>query len=248
MRYTVLAGALALFCVGATAYGAAAVTDVTVKGSRVHLGDVVAGLASEVADLDLGPAPSFRGTRVIGRDEIVRALHEQGIDGVRSVPEAVRVHRRLRTLNAAEVSRIVTSLLQERLPKGTTLGEVRPLPSVVLPDGWTDIYCDLPRPPHRTGPLASAVTLSFFEGDRALWSLSVAVDLLLSKEATVYDVPRGSRVTFMIRRGLVEVSSTGTVTTDADIGSVAPVVVMPSGRSLLARLEDAHTAVMVDTP
>jgi DNA-binding IclR family transcriptional regulator len=90
--------------------------------------------------------------------------------------------------------------------------------------------------------------LSFFEGDRALWSLSVAVDLLLSKEATVYDVPRGSRVTFMIRRGLVEVSSTGTVTTDADIGSVAPVVVMPSGRSLLARLEDAHTAVMVDTP
>jgi flagella basal body P-ring formation protein FlgA len=63
-----------------------------------------------------------------------------------------------------------------------------------------------------------------------------------------YDVPRGSHVTFVIRRGLVEVSSTGTVTADADIGSVTPVVVMPSGRSLPARIEDANTAVMVDTP
>jgi flagella basal body P-ring formation protein FlgA len=90
------------------------------------------------------------------------------------------------------------------------------------------------------------VVLTFFDDDEALWTLSVPVYLALSQEAMAYDVPRGTRVTFVVRRGLVEVRTSGTVTADVDVGSVAPVTVSPSGRSFPARLEDDTTAIMVE--
>jgi hypothetical protein len=226
---------------------AQSIGNVTVMGPRIHLGDVVIGLAPEVAETDLGPAPASTGTRVVTRSEMAEALHTHGIEGSTSLPFAVRVHRKLRVLDAGKISEIVTGALGEKLPRGTLLHAVRASGTVRIPDGWTEVRCDLPHPPHKAGPFASAVSLSFFAAGQALWTMSVPVDLLLTQEAESYDVPRGSHVTFVIRRGLVEVSSSGTVTIDADVGSVAPVVVMPSGRSLPARLEDARTAVMVET-
>jgi hypothetical protein len=238
--------ALALVTLPRHAHGDSTV-NITVLGARVHLGDVVPGLASDVASTDLGPAPASTGTRVVTRAEIEQALHAHGIDGSTTLPAAVRVHRKLRALDAAELSRIVTGALGEKLPRGAFLAGVR-ASHVSVPDGWTEVRCELPHPPHKAGPFASAANVTFFDGGQALWTLSVPVDLTLTAEAETYDVPRGSHVTFVIRRGLVEVSSSGTVTIDTDIGGVAPVVVAPSGRSLPARMEDARTAVMVESP
>ena len=242
-----LAVALALLA-GRSLASPSKIADVTIKGTRVRLGDLVSGLAADIASTDLGPTPRSIGTRIITRGEVVIALHERGVDSTPSLPEAFRVRRQLRVLQASDIDLMVTLGLHEKLPHGTALQLVKSPRTVRVPDGWTDVRCELPRPPHRAGPLSSAVNLSFFDGTEALWALSVPVDLLLSQEATVYDVPRGSHVTFVIRRGLVEVRATGTVTIDADIGSIAPVTVMPSGRSFPARLEDDTTAVMVETP
>ena len=82
----------------------------------------------------------------------------------------------------------------------------------------------------------------------ALWRLSVPLELNLSQEATVYDVTRGSRVTLVIRRGLIEVSSVGTAGADADVGDLVPVILTPSGRTLSARLEDKDHAALVGAP
>jgi hypothetical protein len=224
------------------------IASVTVKGGRLHVGDLVAGLTEDAASVDLGPTPSSTGTRVVTREDISRALRDRGVDVPGTLPEAIRVRRQLRSLDAAELTRMVTDGLAEKLTRGASLQGVRPARTVSVPDGWTEVRYELPRPPHRTGALVSAVTLSFFEGSHPLWTLVVPVDLMLAQDATLFDVPRGSHVTFVIRRGLVEVSSSGTVTVDADIGGVAPVTVMPSGRSIPARLEDASTAVMVDVP
>ena len=58
----------------ASAAAAAPGVNVTVKGTRVHLGDLVVGLAPEVAGVDMGPSPASTGTRVITHDEISQAL------------------------------------------------------------------------------------------------------------------------------------------------------------------------------
>src|ERR1700677_2447016 len=92
----------------ASAAVAAPGVNVTVKGTRVHLGDLVVGLAPEVAGVDMGPSPASTGTRVITHDEIAEALHDHGIDGSTTLPSAVRVHRKLKTLDAAAIGRIVS--------------------------------------------------------------------------------------------------------------------------------------------
>lgn len=224
------------------------VTEVTVKGARVRVGDLVSGLPAEAATADLGATPAYTGTRVITRAEVTAAMHERGVDSGGALPDAFRVRRQLRVLSASDIAQLVTDAVESKLPRGVRLSAVKAPQTARIPDGWTDVRADLPRPPHRVGSVSSAVTLSFFEGQQALWVLSIPVDLTLSQEATPYDVPRGTHVTFVIRRGLIEVRSAGTVTIDADVGSVAPVTVMPSGRSLPARLEDSTTAVMLDTP
>jgi hypothetical protein len=248
MRKSLLVVLLLVAAVQGQALAAPSVVNVTVKGARVHLGDVLAGLDAAVANVDMGPSPASSGTRIVTRDEIAQALHEHGIDGSTTLPSAVRVHRKLRMLDAAEIGRVVGEGLEAHPARGTTLAGVRAPKTTPVPDGWTDVRCDLPHPPHKAGPFASAVTITWFDGTQALWTVNVPVDLVLSDEAAVYDVPRGSHVNFVIRRGLIEVTAKGTTTTDADIGGVAPVLVMPSGRSLPARLEDAQTAVMLETP
>jgi hypothetical protein len=92
------------------------------------------------------------------------------------------------------------------------------------------------------------VHVSFMERAQLLCALSVPVDLLLSPEAAIFDLTRGARVVLMVRHGLVEVTVSGaTAAADADVGSLVPVVLHPSGRVLSARLEDREHAV-VETP
>jgi hypothetical protein len=218
-----------------------------VASSRVYLGALVSGLPSEVADIDLGASPAAGGSRVFTRDDLLQALHDHGADDPKSLPSAVRVTRKTRRLDAAEIDRLVREALGSKLPRGVTLSAVHGPHVVDVPDGWTSVSAELPAPPRRTGPVASAVHLAFLERALLLCALSVPVDLQLSPEAAIYDLTRGGRVTLIVRHGLVEVTVSATAAADADVGSLVPVVLHPSGRVLSARLEDPEHAV-VETP
>ena len=152
MRVRIIAaGLMAAFAlVDARAHGAPGrVSSVVVTGTRVHLGDLVSGLQDDLSGVDFGPTPASTGTRFISREDVVSALREHGADASVSLPDGFRVRRQLRVLRAAEVTRMVTDALQGKLPRGTTLAEIKAPESVRVPDGWTDVRCDLPRPPHR---------------------------------------------------------------------------------------------------
>jgi hypothetical protein len=220
------------------------VSSVMVRSPRVHLSDLVSGLP-DGSEVDLGPAPAFDGSRFIPREEVLKALGQRGASASGSLPDGYRVRRALRVLTVPDVVTMVTAATEGILPRGASLGKVFAR-EVKVPDGWTEVRCTVPHPPHRTGSVSSTVTLGLYRGPDSLWVLTVPVELGLSDEAVPFDVPRGSHVNFVVRRGLVEVSSSGTVTVDADVGDVAAVAVAPSGRVLPARLEDANTAVMVD--
>jgi hypothetical protein len=221
--------------------------EIALASSHLRMGDILADLDAESSAIDLGPAPAASGSRVVDREEIVRAFREHGVEPPRVLPYAVRVVRKMRRLTAREVAELARAGLQENLPRGATIADVHGV-SVTVPDGWTRATCEVPRPPHKTGSVSSSASLTLYEGEQALWRLSVPVELNLSQEATVYDVSRGSRLNLVIRRGLVEVSAAGTAGTDADVGDLVPVVLLPSGRTLSARLEDKDHALLLGTP
>jgi flagella basal body P-ring formation protein FlgA len=221
--------------------------EVVVSSSRIHVGDIVLGLAAETASIDLGPSPAAAGARIIDKDEIVHLLHEHNVEEPPGIPAAVRVVRKMHRLDVVDIEHIVREALANKLPRGVTLTAIHAAHPVDVPEGWTSVIADLPRPPRRTGSVSSSASVSFYENSQALWMLNVPVDLTLSQEATIADLTRGSRVTLVIKRGLVEVSSSGTAGTDADVGGIVPVVIHPSGRIISARLEDKEHAVAIDT-
>jgi hypothetical protein len=218
-----------------------------VSSSHLRAGDIIADLAPEAAGIDLGPSPAASGSRVVDRDEILRAFHEHGVDPPRVVPAAVRIIRKMRRVTESEIADLVRAGLSENLPRGATIVRVHGM-RTSIPDGWTRATCEVPRPPHRTGSLTSSASLTFFENEQALWRISVPLELSLDQDAKLYDVARGSRVTLIIRRGLVEVGAAGTAGADADIGDLVPIILLPSGRTISARLEDMEHAVAVSTP
>jgi hypothetical protein len=222
--------------------------EVTVASSRVHVGDLVGGLAPDAAGIDLGPSPAAGGSRVVDRAEIVEALHAHEIESPALLPSSVRVIRKMKRLEVADIEHIVRQGLSSGLTRGVTLDAVHPPAPVNVPDGWTTIKTEVPRPPRRTGAVACEASVTFYENAQALWMMSVPVELMLSHDAAVADVVHGARLTLVIRRGLVEVSASGTAGADADIGDLVPIVLHPSGRTVLARLEDSDHAVALDTP
>jgi hypothetical protein len=181
------------------------------------------------------------------RAEISAALRERDLAVPPSLPAAIRVTRKTRRLDAAAVQRMVREGLAE-LPRGVMLRQVRATPSVSVPDGWTRLTVEMPRPPRRIGAASTVATLTFFEAEQVTATLSVPIELALDSHAAIPDVGRGSRITLVVRHGLVEVSALGSTAADANIGEVVPVVIRPSGRTLLARVEDQGHAVWVETP
>jgi hypothetical protein len=224
------------------------VVPITVTGARVHAGDLIGALPADAALLDVGPAPAAAGSRFLSREELLMVLREQGVAYAGPLPDGFRIKRKLRVLTTAELTRVVAGALEGHLPKGTTFTGITPTAAVSVPEGWTSVTASVPRPPHRTGRLTTGSTVRFLEGADCIWSLGVEVQLSMSAEAVPFDVPRGSHVAFVIRRGLVEVRASGVVSTDADVGELTSVVVTTSGKALPARIEDPTTAVMVETP
>jgi hypothetical protein len=222
-------------------------TEISVSSSHLRVGDILADLAPDAAAYDLGPAPAANGSRIVDRDEIVRAFHDHNAEPPRVVPSAVRIVRKMRRMEAHEIADLVRAGLSENMPRGAAITNVRAT-RTSIPDGWTRATCEVARPPHRTGALTSSASLTFFENEQALWRISVPIDLSLDQDAKLYDLARGGRVTLVIRRGLVEVGAAGTAGADADVGDLLPVILSPSGRTISARLEDNEHAVAVGTP
>ena len=224
------------------------IREVIVASARVRMGDIVSGLDQEIADIDLGPSPAAGGSRVIDREEIARALRDHNADSAPSIPAVVRIVRKTRRLEAAEIERIVRSGAGPKLNPGVTLSAVHPTRAVDIPDGWNKVTASIPRPPRRVGSVTSAASVVFYEDSQTLSMLSIPVELTLSQEATIPDVVHGARVTLIVRRGLVEITSAGTAGADGDVGSVIPIVLHPSGNTVLGRLEDKDHAIAADGP
>ena len=226
----------------------ARIPEVVIAHARLTVGDVLPTATTEAAAIDLGASPPLGGSRMLDHDEIALALTSRHVEAPADIPLAVRVTRKADHLEGVGLERIVRQALDARMPKGASLTGIHLTRPLAIPSGWTRVSAELPRPARKVGPVSSATTLNFYEGDQPIAMASIPVELTLSEAAMVPDVPRGSHVTLVIRRGLVEVSTLGSANVDGDIGDAVPILLKPSGRIVQARIEDKDHAIALDTP
>lgn len=218
--------------------------EVPVTGPRIKLGEVVQG----APDVDLGPAPAPGGSRLLDREEMQRAAVAQGKPAPKNLPASVRVVRKMRQLTGAEIDRLATEAAARALARGVTLVRVRTAASLSVPDGWDHVAAELPRPPRRVGPATVSGSLAFLRGTEEIARTPIVAELTLAAEAAAPDVAQGSTILLLVRRGLVELRIPGVVTADAEIGSLVPVTVRPTGRVVRARILDREHALATEGP
>lgn len=211
---------------------------IQVAGSRVHIGDVWPDAPTTVASLDLGPSPQAGGFRVFTRNDMVAAFDREHEAVPSGLPDAVRVVRRTKHLAAWEVDAIARAAIASKpMRHGVVLAIVNAERALDVADGYARVDVEVPRTPKKAGGFSTSAMLSFVDGDEQVLSrVSVPIVLAVSAEGATYDTPRGTSLTLVVRRGLVEVRVPGVATVDGDVGDPVPVRVGSSGRVLRARL------------
>jgi hypothetical protein len=236
---TLLAGSL-----GGPAVAAPTVRTVEVTGARVSLAELMPALGEGVAGVDLGRAPAPGGSRVISRQDIEQALAEQQIQGVKAIPAAVRVVRKMDGLGADRLGALTREALSRAgLAKGLTLTAVRPTSRASVAAGWEQVTVSVPKPPRRAGAWATTVMLEFVVAGDRVARVAVPVTFDVSPEAAAPDVAKGDRLTLLVRHGLIEVRVPAHAAAAADVGQTVPVTLRPSGRMVRARLVAKDEAV-----
>ncbi len=216
--------------------------------ARVVVGDVVEGAPASIAGIDLGPAPQPGSSRVVKREDVERAV-PQGLPPKSKVLSAVRVVRRTVTLSPTDLEDATRrAVAAAGLGRGATYSGARPGAAVTVPDGYDAVIAEVPRPPRRAGKLATVATLTFREGDADLAKIQVPIDIELPKDAVNADVQKGAKVTFVLRRGSVEIRASATAGADGDLGDEIPVTIAESGRVLRGKVVSRDPAVVSEAP
>lgn len=224
-----------------TGVSAGGIRTIDVIGPRITLGQIMAQLSGEVAELDLGPAPRPNGSRLIQGKEIEKALDEAGFIDVKRIPAAIRVRRKMETLNAKKVEELVEKNLL--IKKGVTLQKLRARASTRVPAGYETVTATVPKVPRRAGSWSTSVSLNFYVGTERIARISVPATFDVSAEAAKPDVKKGSPVLLLVRAGQIEVRIKATAGAPADVGDKLPVTLRPSGRVVQARLVTKDRAI-----
>jgi hypothetical protein len=223
----------------------AAIPEVQITGGRIHLGDVIKNAPAEMVDFDLGAAPASGGSRIFDKGDLALALGDK--QGRVMLPAAVRVVRKMHKLDVAEIEKTTTtSIAGMHLWRGASLVHVRPLHAIDIPEGWTKIDIEIPKPPRRSGSLSTNATLAFEADGETTAKVIVPIELMLSDEAAKPEVTHGAEIQLVVKRGLVEVATSAIAGADGDAGDVISVTVRASNRVLRARVQDATHAVAVE--
>ncbi len=223
---------------------------IEVVGARIRMGDILPDAVGRTASFDLGPSPQTGGSRLLTRGDLVAAFDHEHLAVPRGLPDAVRVVRKTRHLAAWDVDALVrTAMASKPMHTGVVLAMVSAERALDVADGYARVDVDMPRAPKRAGAFSTSVVLSFVDSDEQVLSrVTVPVVLAVSEQGAAYDTPRGSSVTLVVRRNLVEVRVPGVSTVDGDVGDPVTVQLQGSGRQMHARLVSKDEALATEAP
>jgi hypothetical protein len=219
---------------------------VRITGSRVFLKDVMPECPEQACLVDLGAAPPAGSTRLVPADAIRSALGTAGASA-RKI-EAVRVLSAARVWSPAELGELVRPNIEHKLPEGVRLLALQPKTGVTLPLLASVGECTLPALAKRAGPLTTTAMVEFLHDGAPVRRVAVQVRLNVSERAARPGVARGSIVTLVIQRSSATVSANGVALQDSEIGQTASFKVQPTGRIVMARIESASLAMVLEQP
>ncbi len=224
---------------------ASPIAEIGLTTSRIDLAALLN--LEEFKGIDLGPAPPPGGSRLIKKEEIAEALTKEGKKAPKSLPEAVRVTRKMTVLKRTEMESLAQGALKDELPRGARVLRVRG-EELRLPVGYDKVRIEVPKAPRRQGSWTTTTTLIVSEEGRDIARVPLTVDFLLDKDAMSTDLARGTTVQLFVHRGLVQLQSEAIINADADVGDVVPVTVRANGKTLRAKILDHDRAALVEYP
>jgi hypothetical protein len=219
---------------------------VEIAAARIKLADIVPELAA--IDLDLGPAPAPGTSRIVTREDIQQALKEQRVEGVGNLPHAVRVSRKMETIEPERMRALSTAAIDgSGLRRGVRLKSLQPPASIKVASGWETVSALVPKSPRRAGEWSTTVMVAFDGGGQRLARVAVAAVFDVSAEGAAPDVSKGAAITLVVKTGLVEISTKAVANDNADVGDTLPVMLRPSGKVVRAKLIAKDRALLEGT-
>jgi hypothetical protein len=215
----------------------------TISSSRVLLGDLVLDAPADIADLDLGPAPSAGASRLYSAADLLAAAQQVGRKIV--VTDSVRVVRATKRWSQAEFLAFVTPKLKSMLPEYAKLLRIEVPRGLVTVPSIELKRLELGQVPNRRGTVHTTAMVELSIDGRIEQRLSLPIVLDLDERPKPVEVDRGTSVVLVINLGSAKVSATAITLQSTAVGSVALFRVLKTRKTLRARLLTTSTAEVV---
>jgi hypothetical protein len=235
-----------LLCLGvalASAF-AHAETTIVVQQNRVHLSDIVPGVAPGIADFDLGAAPPPGRNLFISRESLAEKLRMGGISA-QALPlpkDGVRVQTESRSYSPTELEELVRGAVERAAPAGVKVTRLRVRDAQTLSLSIGTGQVKMPSVILKKGSQTQLAGVELLWGNQTLVFLPVELTMEVSEELLSTKVNRGSMVTLLVRRGPVEITALAELITSARIGETVQVRVGVTNKILTATLVGADRA------
>jgi hypothetical protein len=233
----------ALLC--ASAWASADDTRV-VRGTQVHLSDVVSDLPADVPDLEIGAAPPPGSSRTVAKSEIQDAAAKSGVN-LKSLklPTAVRVTSAAKRWSTEDLSNAALPSLNRTLPVGVTIKRARATSKAVTSPSATVSAVRVPRLPRREGEYLTTAMIELSNDGQIVARIPFQLSLEISGGAALPAVTKGTRVQLMIESGPARITATAIALTDGELGDTLQFRVATTQKILYGKVVEPTLARVV---
>lgn len=239
------AAALVLSLVLASSAASAEETRV-VRGSQLHLSDVIGDLPADVPDLELGPAPQPGSSRLLPRAEILAAAEQSGVSlkGVK-LPGVVRISSAAKRWSADDLVNAALPRLSSSLPSGVSVKRAKTSSKAVTAPNASVTSVRVPKLPRREGEHMTTATVELSSDGEIVARIPLSLTLDIPASAAIPDVSKGARVQLMIESGPARVTASAIALNDGEIGEIVQFRVASTQKVLYGKLESSTLARVV---
>jgi Chaperone for flagella basal body P-ring formation len=217
-----------------------------VRGSRLHLSDLIASLPAEVPDLELGASPPPGSSRLVSKGEIESAALRRGVS-VKSLklPSSVRVVSAAKRWSADELVNAALPTLTSALPSGVSVKRARTsAKAVTVPDASVSAV-RLPKLPRREGEHMTTGTIELSSDGEIVARIPLSLTLDIGAAAAIAAITKGARVQLMIESGPARITATAVALADGEIGDTLQFRVITTQKILYGKVMEPTLARVV---
>lgn len=218
----------------------------TLESVRIRLGEIADTSDAELAAVDLGAAPPPGSSRLISREDVLRELRLQGLEGRKlNFPSVLRVVSASRRYSPNELSALLLPEVNAALPPGVTLKELKAPRGVVTAPHVTVGRIKLPKLTRRAGAVDLTLVADLMQDGAVLTRVAFGLSIDVSEQAAAPALDKGARVDLVILTGSARISASAIALEAGDIGDVISFKVSTTQRVLRGRLESRTQAHVV---